>query len=566
LALCWTPGAGGAVAWAGGGAENVLLLVNVNSSSSMTIANNYIQLRKVPASNVVYVDWQGPLDECGAVRFSQQILTPALAAIKDRQLAAQIDYIVYSSDFPWRIGLKAMFPQEEFSPQFRPFCSLNGATYLWHYINETNPALVLPVVNWYFAPDANTNDVRCQKIGDVPSRGFHSRYLWGRDGKRTDDPKLGQSYLLSAMLGVTEGRGNTEAEIISYLKRSVAADGTRPPGTIYFMQNKDIRSATRHDCYAGVAQQLTSLGVMARVEQGTIPQKANTVAGIMTGIADFDFAASKSRIVPGAICDNLTSLGGVLSANAGQTPLSEFLRYGAAGASGTIFEPLALQAKFPLPSLFIHYARGCSLAEAFYQSVAEPYQLLIVGDPLCQPWAATSKVTLMGVKPGDEVKGNFTVQPQVNAAPGHRIGSLELFTDGRIVARFPTGKTLDLDTTKLADGYHELRIVAIDADPIETQCRTIMPIFVNNHGDKIEIAVSPRSQVAAADKLRISVRQPGAIAIAVRQNRREVARVTGESGDAEVLAETLGHGPVVLDAVSEGDHPAVSAPIWLDIR
>ena len=35
----------------------------------------------------------------------------------------------------------------------------------------------------------------------------------------------------------------------------------------------------------------------------------------------------------------------------------------------------------------VHYARGCSLAEAFYQSVYAPYQLMIVGDPLCRPWA-----------------------------------------------------------------------------------------------------------------------------------------------------------------------------------
>ena len=77
----------------------------------------------------------------------------------------------------------------------------------------------------------------------------------------------------------------------------------------------------------------------------------------------------------------------------------------------------------------------------------------------------------MGVKAGDEVKGNFTVRPMVDAAPGPQIGSLELFTDGRVVARFAPGNPLDLDTTKLADGYHELRIVAIDADPIETQCR-----------------------------------------------------------------------------------------------
>jgi uncharacterized protein (TIGR03790 family) len=556
----------GKSALAGGGPENVLLLVNGNSPSSQTIANYYIQLRNIPASNVVYIDWSGPLDECGAIAFRDKILAPALAAIRDRKLAAQIDYIVYSNDFPWRIGLKTMFPKEEFAAALKPYCSLNGATYLWHYFEETNPALVLPVVNWYLAPSGSENDVRCQKLADVPSRGFHSRYLWDREGKRTEDPTQGQSYFLSTMLGVTAGRGNTEAEIISYLRRSATADGTRPRGTIYFMKNNDVRSAPRHDCYAGVAQQLTALGVSAQVQQGTIPQKANAIAGLMTGIADFDFAASKSKILPGAICEHLTSLGGVLSANSGQTPLTEFLRQGAAGSSGTVIEPLALQAKFPLPSLQLQYARGCSLAESFYQSVAGPYQLLIVGDPLCQPWAAISKVTLVGIKPGDEVKGNFRVQPIVNAAPGHRVGSLELYTDGRVVARFAPGSTLDLDTTKLADGYHELRIVAVDADPIETQSRSILPIFVNNHGAAVEFTVSPRSQASTTDKLRISVRQPGATAIVVRQNDREVARVQGESGDAEILAETLGRGPVALQAQSEGDKPALSAPVRLEIH
>jgi uncharacterized protein (TIGR03790 family) len=563
LALC---GLGAAHARAGGGPENVLLMVNSNSQSSLEIANEYIQLRHIPLSNVVYVDWQGPLDDCGAIRFRDQILNPAIAAIKDRQLGAQIDYIVYSSDFPWRIVLSPMFPNQEFGPQFRPYCSLNGATYLWHYISETNPALVLPVVNWYLAPDGRENDVQCKKCDTAPSRGFHSRYFWDHDGKRTEDPKSGQSYLLSAMLGVTTGRGNTEAEVISYLRRSAAADGTRPSGTMFFMKNKDVRSQTRHDCYSGVVDQLRSLGVGAQVIPGTLPDRSDAVAGIVTGTSDFNFAASRSKLLPGAICDNLTSLGGVMTANAGQTPLTDFLRYGAAGASGTVFEPLALQAKFPLPSLQLHYARGCSLAESFYQSLAEPYQLLIVGDPLCQPWAAISKVTLLGVKPGGEVKGNFVVQPLVNAAAEHHVGSLELYTDGRVVARFPTGQSLELDTTKLADGYHELRVVAIDADPIETQGRAIVPIFVNNHGDKLEFSVSPRPQVVVTDKLRISVRQPGATSIVVRQNRREVARVAGESGEVEVLAQTLGRGPVVLSAISEGEHAAISSPISLDIR
>ena len=57
-----------------------------------------------------------------------------------------------------------------------------------------------------------------------------------------------------------------------------------------------------------------------------------------------------------------------------------------------MIEPYSIQAKFPHPGIHVHYCRGASLAEAFYQSVNAPYQLLVVGDPLCQPWATIPQV------------------------------------------------------------------------------------------------------------------------------------------------------------------------------
>ena len=71
-------------------------------------------------------------------------------------------------------------------------------------------------------------------------------------------------------------------------------------------------------------------------------------------------------------------------------PLTDLIRHGAAGASGTVAEPYAIAAKFPSPFIHVHYVRGASMVEAFYQSVSGPYQLLIVGDPLCRPWSKTA--------------------------------------------------------------------------------------------------------------------------------------------------------------------------------
>jgi hypothetical protein len=403
---------------------------------------------------------------------------------------------------------------------------------------------------------------QCRALANIPTRAFHSNYLWDKDGKKTNGVPQGQRYMLSTILGVTRGRGNTVDEVLNYLRRSVLADGTRPNGAIYFMWNKDVRSSTRDKCFTTVAAQINATGVRAVVRQGRIPTGAKDVAGMMVGAADFNLAKEGVKILPGAICEHLTSEGGIIKPDAGQTPLSEFLRAGAAGASGTVVEPRALQAKFPLPSIQLHYARGCSLAEAFYQSVSGPYQLLIVGDPLCQPWAAIPKITVAGVKPEEKVKGTISLKP---SGP-NSIGNYELYVDGRLTARSVPGNPLPLDTTQVPDGYHELRVVGIRSDPIETQGRTIVPVFVNNHEASIEIKVAPATRIPLAAKIKVSVQQPGATSFTIRQNSRDLGHVKGESGDLEILATTLGRGPTTLQAISEGKAAAVSAPVRIFVE
>jgi hypothetical protein len=552
-------------ALAGGGPENVLLLVNSNSDSSKTIANHYIQWRKIPSNNVVYLDWKGSLGICSGKNFREQILLPALKAIDDRRLTPQIDYVVYSSDFPWRMELQDAFPEAKFTAPFDPRASITGATYLTPLMVSKNPAIVMPHVNWYVPGPSEINQWACQQLANVPTRGFRSRALWDKDGKKTADPKLGQRYLLSTMLGVTRGRGNTVEQVLSYLRRSIAADGTHPKGTIYFMKNADVRSAARHNCYDSVAAQINRLGVRAVVQQGRIPTRAVDIMGLMTGVVEFDLAAAGNAILPGAICENLTSSGGVLTAGAAQTPLTEFLRLGAAGSSGTVTEPRAIQAKFPLPSLHLHYVRGCSLAESFYQSISGPYQLLIVGDPLCQPWAVFPKVMLAGVEPTKTISGTVTLKP-TGGAGVRPIAVLELFIDGRLVARSAPGQAVRLDTTKLSDGYHEIRLVGISADVIETQGRQIVPVMVNNKNVAIKFEVSPLPSVNHLGKLKVKVSQPGATAIVIRQNNREVGRVKGEAGEVEIPAINLGRGPTTLQAFSEGETAASSPPMQIQVN
>jgi hypothetical protein len=551
-----------AAALAGGGPENVFLVVNANSDGSKTIANHYVGLRQIPAQNVLYLDWKGASLATGAVTFRDKILLPILLAIDARHLTQQIDYVVYSSDFPVKIELQEMTPKHQYPQGLGPQASTNGVTYLAPFLLTENPAIVSPDINWYVPGPTIPNIEQCQSLANVPSRAFRSRYMWDKDSKKTTGVPAGQRYLLSTMLGVTYGRGNTVDEVLNYLQRSALADGTRPNGTIYLMWNKDVRSSTRDKCFPAVAAQINAAGGRAVVKQGRLPTGAKDVAGLMVGAADFDLAKEGVKILPGAICEHLTSEGGIFTLGGNQTPLTDFLRAGAAGASGTVAEPRALQAKFPLASVQLHYVRGCSLAEAFYQSISCPYQLLIVGDPLCQPWAAIPKIIIGGVKPQEKVKGTLSLTP---SGPG-TVGNFELYVDGQLNARTVPGKPLPLDTTQLADGYHELRVVGIRSDPIETQGRTIVPVFVNNHDAAVEIKISPGTRIPLATKLKVSVHQPGATSFTIRQNSRDLGRVKGESGDLEILATTLGRGPTTLQAISEGKAAATSVPVRIFVE
>lgn len=535
---------GTSLARAGGGPENLFLVVNSASWASLTVANHFIQLRKIPASNVSYIDWTGGFESLDAETFREKILAPSLDAFDRRGLKNQIDYLVYSSDFPYAIDLTEDFAgRVKFPPYATPACSLNSATYLWNLVYARMPIVMDRRINHYMRGFVEREPA-------LPTHGFRGWYGWGEAGELQEAG--GQPYLLSTMLAVTSGRGNSVREAIAYLQRSAAADGTRPPGTVYFSKTADVRSKTRTDGFAPAIEELKKLGVKAAVVATPLPMGRPDVAGAMIGVADYSWASSKSKILPGAICENFTSFGGIMAEGSPQTPLSEFLRYGAAGSSGTIVEPMALAEKFPWPMLHVHYARGCSLAEAYYQSVFAPAQLLIVGDPLCQPWASVPAVQADGVKPGSKVSGTIVLTPTATAPNEGSVERFQLFVDGRRVASVAPGESLKWDTTTDADGYHELRVVAVGASPIETTGRLILPITVENSGHRMELTTVPAGRVRWDETLTVRAKAPGMKQVFVVQNGRPLGVISGEEGELAVNPRTLGLGPVSIQALAVG--------------
>ena len=114
------------------------------------------------------------------------------------------------------------------------------------------------------------------------------------------------------------------------------------------------------------------------------------------------------------------------------------------------------------------------------------------------------------------------------------------------------GETLSLDTTGFADGWHELRVVAIGPPPIESQGRQIIPVRLANHGRKIEASLVGDGPWRADKPLTIAVNSPGSIGIVAMHGSRVVGRITGEKGRIDIPANTLGAGPVRLRVVGLG--------------
>jgi len=538
----------------GGGPENLFLVVNPTSSDSIAVANAFIASRGLPPINVFMLPWAGDKEATTIGRFRDEIITPILRGIDARRLSTQIDMIVYSSDFPWRIDYREALSPELAQKDTFPSGSLTGMTMLFAAVQSGVPAWLDPESNRYYRPLG----------GDgmpVSTEGFRGWYGWGNDGRMLEAG--GNRYLLSAMLGVTAGRGNTVREVAAGLERAAAADGTRPAGTIYLMTNQDIRTTTRSAAFPATVKALEKLGVKAEIASGTLPKGRHDVAGLMTGTPSFDWAASGSTILPGAICENLTSFGAIFTPSAGQTPLSEFLRAGAAGSSGTVIEPYSIQAKFPHPGIQVHYCRGASLIEAFYQSVNSPYQLLVVGDPLCQPWALIPRVTATladggPLESGAELAGTVEIVPAAVVPDGGSADRFELFLDGVRVDSCGSGGRLSLDTTSLADGYHELRVVAIAATAVETQGRLVVPVSFANHGRTLTLAVAPQ-QMSLAGNVTISLEGEVIDGALVFSTGRVLGRITGSSGTLEVPAVMLGRGRVTIHATGRGGRSAAES-------
>ena len=532
---------------AGGSAETVFLVVNERSWSSLSIANHYIRLRDIPASNVFYLNWEDDNERIDSETCRTKLLQPVFAEIRRRGLADHIDYVVYSADFPWLIDCTADATPETMPPVLAPQASLTGVTYFYEWFVNRQSDYRFFRANGYYRPFADK--------AAPSSQGFRSWYGWNEEGRLLEAG--GMHYMLSAMLGVTSGRGNSTGEVMQALTTAVKADYSKPVGKMYYAKSDDIRSTTRHDLFPPAVEAIKNEGADAEIVEGTLPNNRPDVLGLMTGTAEFNMLASRCKLRPGAIAENLTSLSGIMYEPFGQTPISEFVRAGAALTAGPVHEPFAVPDKFASPYIQLHYVRGCTAAEAYYQATHGPYQMLVLGDPLCKPWARPAPVAFDGVSTGETVAGIIRFVPNGGFEGGAPVSRFELYVDGLLYTKCLPGEGFILDTRALPDGYHELRAVAVGKEPLEWRAGSVVTLLVANHSTQLSLTREGEKDAPLrwGEQAVLQVAAQGGAppaGIIVMQGTRRVGQTAGSSGEIRFDPRMLGVGPVRLQAFALG--------------
>jgi len=389
--LCVLLGTG--AVWAGGSGLNVIVVVNQNSTNSVQLGNDYCEQRGVPPQNLLRMTgWTGGAVQWSPADFQTRLRDPLLAMIASRGLTHQAQFVLLSMDIPYRVTDDT---------------GQNSTTSALFYGFKTNTAPVAGYASCSLPP-ASSNS-----------------YAYSEMPFRLAQPSTAATNSFLAMMLTDTNLSGAE----SILSRGVAADGSYPTQTVYLAKTTDTARNVRFVEFdnAVFENQVAGNDAVNRIDSNDA--SFTNLFGLLTGLANLSLHTN--AFVPGALGDSLTSYAGDLLENSGQTSLLAFLEAGAAGSYGTVVEPCNYTEKFPDPVDYFYQARGFSLAEAYYQSVLNPFEGLLVGEPLAAPFARPGSADWSSLTNNTVLSGPSAFSVVFTAAAANLpLAQADLFVDG----------------------------------------------------------------------------------------------------------------------------------------
>ncbi|MGJ5816898.1 TIGR03790 family protein [Paludibaculum fermentans] len=338
--------------------EDVLVLGNRNSPLSRSITEYYARQRGIPADHVLLLSMPVK-EEITRAEFDAQIARPLASFLRRRNWVDRILAIVTTSDVPLKIdgtlGPKALAASVD-SELAALYADLTGAPH----------PLPGPLPNPFFGIDRPMS---------------HPEY---------------PLYL------VTRLTGYTFQDVKSIIDRALAA---RNRG-IVVLDQREPGVETGDNWLYRAAHRLPKERVLHE-ETAKVVYGAQFVIGYASWGSNDRSRRERSvkfQYLPGAIVTEFVSTDGRtfleppsswvpggswrvpvdLFADSPQTMSADFLRQGATGVSGHVYEPYLQQTPRP-EVLFPAYLSGKSLAESFWSSIPSlSWMNIVVGDPLCR--------------------------------------------------------------------------------------------------------------------------------------------------------------------------------------
>jgi uncharacterized protein (TIGR03790 family) len=381
-------------AFAVGSGLNVIVVVNQNSTNSLQLGNDYSEARGVPPQNVFRLtNWTGGSVAWSRTDFETRLLNPLIAMVIGRGLTNQAEVVLLSMDVPYRVV---------------DGDSQNSTTSALFYGFKTNTASPVPGYPTCSLPDYSSNS-----------------YAYSELPFRDARPNTAATNSFLAMM-LTD-TSLTEAELI--LSRGVAADSSFPTQTVVLQRTSDTARNVRYVEFDNAIFDSRVRGDNSLVRVDSDATSSTNLLGLLTGLANLSLPVN--AFVSGAVGDSLTSFGGDILENSGQTSLLAFLNSGAAASYGTVVEPCNYLEKFPDPLDYFYQSRGFSVVEAYYQSVLNPYQGLLVGEPLSSPFARPGTTDWSSLTNGTVLSGQAALNVIFFAATTNLpLGKVDLFVDG----------------------------------------------------------------------------------------------------------------------------------------
>lgn len=207
--------------------------------------------------------------------------------------------------------------------------------------------------------------------------------------------------------------------------------------------------------------------------------------------------------------------------------------------------------------IHVAYTDGLTSAEAFYSSVLSPYQLLIVGDPLCQPYAKPPRFTL--ANPPKQCRKDKPIALEFVVSADSIVPENILVTlDGRFLNEVLFEDKLSIQFSSISIGYHELRIITKSSQPIQHCYEQTYPFVVNAESTSLESVSLYRWK--SNEKIRCSQTKSlefGVVGfdlekpIEVWHESEIIDTVTDTAKGIAISPSKVGYGPVRLRLVQQ---------------